>query len=244
MIKKILSVVSLLFISFSANAEKVTIQSIDGFALAADYVEAKNAKTGVLMLHQCNADRSMYENLAKALAKEDISSLALDFRAYGESTTEFVSREVVRQKAKSREDYFNQMRLIQGIWPKDVQVAYDYLVEKVGTDSISYIGASCGGGQALKLAQNHKPNSFVFFSSGMDEKTIGLFEKVADVPALIIAAEGDEFTYKSSNVIFKKKKTDKTVLKTYKGKGHGFPLFEEDPKLEQVMVDWFKQFSK
>jgi|GEM_PF-3284145 len=237
--------VTMLLLSLSAQAEKIVLEAKDGFKLAASYVAADSpTKNGVLMLHQCNAHKGMYGKLAKSLAKQGVSSLALDFRSYGDSVTDEVSRKVFRENSKNRDEFVKKIIAVREYWPDDVKIAYEYLVEKVGSHSISFIGASCGGVQALKLAQQHKPNSFIFFSSGMDEENIQLFENVSDIPAMIIAAEGDTHTFKSSKVIYKRATTDKTKLKTYKGDGHGFPLFKKDPKLEQEMVDWFKANSR
>lgn len=232
-------------LSFTAEAEKVTLTAKDGFKLSANYTAANdNLNSAVLMLHQCNADKNMYSGLARSLSAKGISSLALDFRAYGESVTDKISRKVIRENATSREDYFSKFGEIRKLWPSDVETALKFLRGKVGNKNISYIGASCGGGQAVNLAQRHKPASFIIFSSGMNEEYTSLFNKVSNVPALIIAAQGDEFTFKSSNKIFRQAKSPDTRLLTYKGKGHGFPLFEQDSKLEETMVEWFEQFTE
>ena len=235
---------SLFLMTINVSAKSIKLDTSDDFSLAADYVAAKEVKGGVLMLHQCNSNKGMYQGLAKSLSKKGISSLSLDFRSYGESVSETVSLENFRKNSKDRQELRSKIIAVRKHWPADVEQAYQFLVKQVGDKPISFIGASCGGGQALVLAQKHKPQSFIFFSSGMDNETQELYQKVSDVPAMIIAAEGDEYTFKSSNEIYKKKKTDLTQLKTYKGNGHGFPLFKQDPNLEKEMVNWFVKFTK
>ncbi len=239
----------LILISFTSHfvfAEKVQLEGKDGFKIYADFTQAQQStKNGVLMLHQCNADRSMYAGLAKSLSENGISSMSLDFRGFGESVTDQISLKALRAKATSRENYFEMVEKLELGKNRvdDVEIAYQYLINKLGSDpQVSYIGASCGGAQIIQLAQNHKPNAFVFFSSGLDDEMIGLYEKVSDVPSLIIAAVDDEFTYKSLNKVFDKAQNPQTRKISYKGNGHGLPLFEHDTNLENSMTEWFKQF--
>ena len=242
---KTVIVLASLLIGFSIHAQTIQMDGKDGFKLYGDYTAANvNSSKGVLMLHQCNADRSMYQGLAKSLAAKGISSMSLDFRGYGDSVVDGNSIASMRKKASSRQEYSEMMKKA-GIGMHrvdDVEIAYQYLVAKLGDNAkVSLIGASCGGGQAILLAEKHQVSSFVFFSSGMNEDYIEKFNKLSDVPTLIIAAQEDEYTYKSSKQIFEAAKSDKTRLLSYKGSGHGHPLFKQDPHLENTMVNWFEQ---
>ncbi|MCP3673049.1 MAG: alpha/beta fold hydrolase [Gammaproteobacteria bacterium] len=232
----------LLFFTVNISAEKIIIKTADKFDLIADYTSANiNSSKGVLMLHQCNADRTMYKGLAKNLAKNGIHSLALDYRGYGESVNDEYSLKKIRESATNEKEYWTKVDfIVEKFWQSDIQAAYTLLVEKVGSDNISFIGASCGGTQSILLANNYKPKSFIFFSAGMKDKTIKNFQKLSDVPALIVASVGDKYTYQSSNTIFLGAKNPNSRLISYKGKGHGKPLFEHDNNLENSMVEWFK----
>ena len=242
--KQAILIITLFLTVFSVRAEKIHLEGKDGFKIYGDYTAANTmTHKGVIMLHQCNAERSMYEGLAQSLAANDISSMSLDFRGFGDSITNEISLKTLREKATSRENYFEMTNKL-GIGKHridDVEIAYQYLVNKLGDQAnISVIGASCGGAQALNLARNHKISSFIFFSSGMNEKYSQLFYELSEIPALIIAAQDDEFTFNSANTIFKQAKNDQSRLLLYKGDGHGLPLFKQDPNLENVMVEWFK----
>jgi len=234
------ALLGLALISSLANAEQVEIVAKDNFKLVADYLEGEKS-AGVLMLHQCNADRQMYKSLAKALKAKGIHSLALDFRSHGDSVSKEYSRKELRKNAKSREEYYAASRKIrEQYWEKDTKIAYEFLKQKVGSDNISFIGASCGGVQSIYLAEKVKPKSFTFFSSGMSEPVIKKFVKQSEIPALIIAAQGDKYTYNSSKIIYEKAKSEDTRMLLYKGDGHGIPLFKQDPKLQESMVEWFE----
>ena len=243
MFKQLLTVAIIGLSSSIALAEKVELKAHDGFSVFGDFTKSKTpSNKGVLMLHQCNAERSMYVDLAKGLSKAGISSMSLDFRGFGESIVEGQSIADFRAKAKSRKHYFEMLDKANiGMHrEKDVEQAYQYLVGKLGDNaSISIIGASCGGTQAVLLSQKHKPDSFIFFSSAMSDKTRGIFKEMSDVPALFIAAQEDGGTFTSLNKAFLDAKSDKTRMLSYKGNGHGLPLFKQDPSLKGMMIKWF-----
>lgn len=245
--KTVIALVSLL-IAFSIQAKTIQMEGKDGFKIYGDYTAAQNKTSndyskGVLMLHQCNADRSMYQGLAQSLAVKGISSMSLDFRGYGDSIVDGNTIAEIRKKATSRQDYSDRMKQA-GIGMHrvdDVEIAYKYLIEKLGKNAdVSLIGASCGGAQAINLAEKHQVSSFVFFSSGMNKEYIKKFNKLSNIPALIIAAQEDEYTYKSSKQIFEAAKSNQSRLLLFKGSGHGRPLFKQDPNLENTMVNWFE----
>jgi dienelactone hydrolase len=245
MLRKLVLLIGLGLSATASQGVEIKLTGQDGFQLYGDYVAASHGQgKGVLMLHQCNADRSMYESLATQLAKSGISSMSLDFRGYGDSVTDEISIAAIREKASSREHYFeiqNQLGLGKNR-SHDVELAYRYLLGKLDDNArISIIGASCGGTQAVLLAQKHKPQSFIFFSAGMNQETIELFDQVSDVPALIVTAQDDTNTFVSSNQIFLNANNEDTRLLSYKGEGHGIPLFKQDQNLESMMVIWFGQ---
>ncbi|WP_444995139.1 alpha/beta hydrolase [Aliikangiella sp. IMCC44359] len=245
MLKKTVGLL-LIFYSINVSAQSVTIRAQDGFRLAANYFSAtKQSSKGVLMLHQCNANKAMYSKLGQSLSAEGIHALAIDFRGYGESVNDEFSREIIRKKSANNDESRKRFRkIVDQYWQDDVIAAYQYLQKKTGGNNISFIGASCGGVQSILLAKKHPPQSFIFFSSGMRDNIIKQFKELSHIPALIIASVGDEYTFKSSNEIFLKAKSKSTRLLSYKGSGHGVPLFKQDPQLKNTMVAWFKQNSK
>jgi len=230
--------------SATIQANEVQLKGLDGFDIFIDYTAAnKPGHKGVLMLHQCNADRSMYAGLAEKLANKGIGSVRLDFRGYGDSITDEIDILKLRKNATSREQYFKTMKKL-GLGSHrqdDVEIAYQYLLKKLGKGAkIAYIGASCGGTQAVLLAQKHKPVSFIFFSAGMSQETQNLFAKVSAIPAFMIASQGDKGTYESISTIFSTAQSEQTRMLSYKGEAHGRPLFKKDTNLENNMAQWFE----
>lgn len=80
--KIIVWAVALLSITTEIDAKELTLTTKDKFTLYADYfAPAKPDTKGVLMLHQCNGEHSMYQAIGKRLANKGVHALSLDFRA-------------------------------------------------------------------------------------------------------------------------------------------------------------------
>src|ERR1043165_4059015 len=62
----------------------VDLTSADGTKLKATYFPAKPGP-GVLLLHQCNGQRKMWDELARQMSAAGINVLTFDLRNFGES---------------------------------------------------------------------------------------------------------------------------------------------------------------
>src|SRR5438874_403599 len=63
----------------------VDITAADGVNLKATYFSAGKPGPGVLLLHQCNRQRKVWDDLAERLAASGLNVLTFDFRGFGES---------------------------------------------------------------------------------------------------------------------------------------------------------------
>src|SRR5436309_6848046 len=63
----------------------VDLTAQDGTKLKATYFGAGKPGPGVLLLHQCNRQRKVWDALAQQLAAAGINVLTLDYRGFGES---------------------------------------------------------------------------------------------------------------------------------------------------------------
>lgn len=243
--KKIKMLLISLVLSATASpsfAAEQLLKAEDGFVLNANYFEPKAASdAAVLMLHQCNFNQTMYQHVGKKLAKQNVHALSLDFRGFGKSITDEIS---INSLAKlPREEQMKGWRSIRAFWPKDVQIAYDFLRNKVGAKgNIGIIGASCGGGQAEILAQNNAVKVLAFFSSSIvrdGDESIELYKKYqAATPTLFIDAI-DDGAFAGLYKAFKLNTHKESQFITYKGDGHGYPLFDLDPNLASTIAKWF-----
>ena len=68
------------------TAERIVdLTAADGTKLKATYFSADKPGPGVLLLHQCNRQRKVWDGLAQQLAAAGINVLTLDYRGFGES---------------------------------------------------------------------------------------------------------------------------------------------------------------
>jgi len=228
---------------FSSHAIETTLITDKSFELKADYFQPKEpTNRAVLLLHQCNFNRAMYDGVGKELSLRNIHALSLDFRWFGESVDEKTN---LKELAKApRKEGQNPWAIVMEFWPQDVQLAYDFLREKVGEAGlIGVVGASCGGNQAEMLAENNSVNAISFFSSavvnGKDEKSIIKYNSsLSEIPTLFISAEKDG-TYIGTQKAFSLNSSMKSKFISYKGNRHGHPLFKQDTHLEESIAEWF-----
>ena len=139
----------------------VDLSSPDGTKLKATYYSADKPGPGMMLLHQCNRDRKMWDDLAPRLAAEGLNVLALDYRGYGESEGATYYKLPPEEGQKQ----------VREKWPQDVDAAFQYLISQPGVNKnvIGAAGASCGVNQSVQLARRHpEVKSLVLLSGGTD----------------------------------------------------------------------------
>src|SRR5215510_7861110 len=85
-----------------AEKKEVTINANDGFGLKATFYTSGKVGPGILMLHQCNADRQIYDNLGTMLSAAGYNALTLDCRRFGGSKSAEFDFASHRQKTQER----------------------------------------------------------------------------------------------------------------------------------------------
>lgn len=234
-IKITLTLCLLLALSSTAPSQtqgrEVRITAEDGFRLRGILYSAARRAPGVLLLHQCDREglATGYERLAATLVSQGFHVLTLDFRGYGGSRIEGPSAED-RQRAQQN------MR-------NDVESAYRFLISTRGVakDRVGVVGASCGGRQAILLAERHSElKALVLLSSAFGAPVESAFQKVIDRPVLAIASEEDAGATRAMKWAFEQSKHKDSRLVIYKGGLHGTPLFAHDSRLESTIAEWLR----
>ncbi|MGH2724727.1 MAG: alpha/beta hydrolase [Actinomycetota bacterium] len=149
--------------------ELVHFTTDDGVELAGEL--RGSGPTGVILAHMFPTDRTSWAPLAEELAERGSTTLAFDFRGYGDS---------------------QGSRSIPDIW-RDVLAAMAFLRER-GNDRIVLIGASMGGTASLVAAAREEVQAVVTLSAA--STFMGLLAppealRAIDEPKLFIAAQGD-----------------------------------------------------
>ena len=114
----------------------VDLTAADGTNLKATYFAAGRYGPGVLLLHQCNRKRKVWDELAKQMAASGLNVLTVDFRGFGESGGTPLDKLTPEEATKVFEEKF----------PGDVDTAFQYLVSQPGV-SRDTVGA---GGSELR----------------------------------------------------------------------------------------------
>ncbi len=238
---KLLLSLSAVLLSFSltSHADDLTLTTKKGFELKASYYQSnKTSDRAVLLLHQCNYNRTMYNDIGQQLADNGIHALSLDFRGFGDSANDEFNVEKFQELPQ--EERRKAWQAMSAHWPSDVQLAYNHLTSKMSDKGIvGVVGASCGGAQAITLAENNPISVIGFFSSGQRDENIARYKTIlAAKPTLIIASEEDRGTYESAQKLFKSTTNINSKFIAYKGTAHGYPLLDTDIQLASYMVAW------
>lgn len=217
-----------------AVIEDVAIPRDDGLVLMGTIFSPDKPGPGIVLLHQCNKDRVSYHRLAEKLMASGFHVLTFDFRGFGESTN------------ATNKDFGSHHETLWPLFAGDVAAAFEFLMDQSGVDTqrIGLLGASCGGTQAVFLAQrNTSVKTVVFLSSSLpwmtdDDRAQFVSNTLSSL--LCIASEDDTSTAKRTREIFHGSKHPDSELIMYKGRAHGTPLFEHDPALQGRIVQWFE----
>ena len=228
-------------LNFSAAAQQaplprvIDLKASDGTVLKASYFAAAKPGPGVLLLHQCNRQRKVWDELAGQLALSGISVLTFDLRGFGESGGERFD------KLKPQE--IGQIQTEK--WPGDIDLAFQYLVSQPGVtrDVIGLGGASCGVNNSVQTARRHpgEVKSLVLLSGGTDLAGRRFLRERSQLPELFALADDDEFAPTLSYVpwLFSVASSPGKKYVHYAKGGHGADIFGVHPELRSVIVDWY-----
>jgi dienelactone hydrolase len=210
------------------------LKAPDGITLKATYFAAAKAGPGVLLLHQCNRQRKVWNDLAGQLTAAGINVLTFDLRGFGESGDIPFDKLTPVENAKVQTEK----------WPGDIDTAFQYLVSQSGVtrDLIGVGGASCGVNNALQTARRHpgEVKSLVLLSGGTDYAG-RQFLRQTSPPPLFAVADDDEFrpTVEVIPWLFSAASNPGKKFVHYAAGGHGSDIFNVQPELRNIMVDWY-----
>lgn len=216
-------------------ARIVDLKASDGTALKATYFPAAAPGPGVLLLHQCNRQRKVWDDLAQQLAGAGINVLTFDLRGFGDSGGSPFDKLTPQE-----------MALVQAeSWPGDIDTAFQYLVTQPGVkrDVIGVGGASCGVNNSIETARRHpaEVKSLVLLSGGTTLAGRKFLRQAAQLPVLFGVADDDEFppTPQVMPWLFTISSNPGKKFVRYATGGHGADIFAVHPELRGVIVDWF-----
>jgi dienelactone hydrolase len=229
-----LSFVLLLCVAASparAQQRDVSFTAPDGFALKGTFHSADKGGPAVLLLHQCNADRRIYDQLATMLNAAGYNVLTFDFRGFGGS------------KAGKYTDFARQRQNIIERMPGDVDAALKFLTSQstVNNRALGVVGGSCGVNQAVQASRRHPEiRTMVLLSGGTDAQGEAHIKSSPKIPVLGAASEEDRDAAASIRKIVALSANADSRVEMFKDAGHAASMFAKQPDLEADIVIWFR----
>lgn len=215
-------------------ARVIELKASDGIILKATYFPAAKPGPGVLLLHQCNRQRKVWDDLARQLAAAGIHVLTMDLRGFGESGGTPFDKLAPEENAQVQAEK----------WPGDIDAAFQYLVSQPGVkpDVMGVGGASCGVNNSIQTARRHprEVKSLVLLSGGTNLAGRRFLRDSRHLPALFSVADDDEFrpTVEVMPWLFGVSSNPGKKFVHYATGGHGADMFAVHPELRGVIVDW------
>ena len=227
------AVVALTMMAAPAAAQSVDIDLTagDGTNLKATYMSPGQPGPAMLLVHQCNMDRTSWSGIASQLVDAGVHVLTLDLRGFGDSGGPPL-REIGFQT-------FMQHA------PADVDVAFDYLTAQEGVDAerVGAGGASCGAMLTADLAARRDVEALMLLSGPPSEAAVANMASSPDLAVFASAATGDTVTPGVAEALqgaVDGSAHAHSTAKIYEGPEHGLPMFDKNPDLEPALVSWLK----
>ena len=197
-----------------AEGTDVSFPAPDGFDLKGTLHRIDRGGPAILLLHQCNADRRIYDQLATMLNAAGYNVLALDFR----------------QGSRDK-------------WPGDVDAALSFLTSQstVNPRALGVVGGSCGVSQAIHAARRHAAvRTLVLLSGGTDAEGEAYVKDSPRIPIFGIASEEDTDAAVSIRKLVGLSANRESRVEILKDAGHAASMFSKQPELQADIVIWFR----
>lgn len=216
-----------------AASKDIDLKASDGTMLKATYMSPGQPGPAMLLVHQCNMDRTSWSGIATQLVDAGVHVLTLDLRGFGDSGG---------QGPREAGGFPNFMQTAHG----DVDMAYEYLVAQSGVDTLHVAagGASCGAMLTAELASRQPGVKALMLLSGPpSERAVAHMAATSGLAVFAAAATGDTVTPGVADAL--KGATEgsphpHSTAKIYGGSEHGLPMFEKNAELEPALVAWLK----
>jgi len=185
------------------------------------------------LLHQCNRQRKVWDDLAARLAASGLNVLTLDFRGFGESGG------TPLEKLSMEEAY----QYLNDIWYGDVDTAFRYLVSQPGVTRsvIGAGGASCGVNQAVQLSRRHpEVKALVLLSETTNSDGRQFMRDSPNMPLFMAVADDDEDlgVVDLMQWLYSLTANPSSKFMRYPVGGHGVDMFAAHKELPDMIVDW------
>jgi len=211
----------------------VDLTAADGTILKATFFASDKPGPAVLLLHQCDAQRKLWDILGERMAASGISVLTLDYRGFGESGGARYDKMTGQERQKVTTE----------LWPADIEMAYTYLLKQpeVQGDRIGAGGASCGVNNSIQLARRHAEVKSLMLLSGPTNRDGRLFLISSKLPIFTAVANDDKYpgTVETMQWLYGVSPSPTSRFARFANGGHGAEMFTANSELPGVITEWF-----
>jgi dienelactone hydrolase len=217
------------------SPQAVDLNASDGIKLKASYFAAGKPGPGVLLLHQCDHDRKIWDGLAQQLARTGINVVTMDLRGFGESG----GRPHNSLKDPGPIEPAEEMQM----WPGDIDVAYQYLKSQPGVkpDQIGVGGGSCGVNNAIQTAMRHPEVKSLVLLAGPTDLKGRQFLRQSKLPMFFAVADDDQYPFmvQLTELFYTISASPAKKFAHYQTGHHAAEIFSVHPDLQTAIVDWY-----
>jgi dienelactone hydrolase len=211
----------------------VELTAGDGTVLKATYFASDKPGPAVLLLHQCDAQRKLWDVFGERMAASGISVLTLDYRGFGESGGARYDKMTDQERRK----------VVTDLWPGDIELAYAYLLRQpeVQHDKIGAGGASCGVDNSIQLARRHAEVKSLLLLSGPTNRDGRLFLVSSKLPIFTAVANDDKYagTVETMQWLYGASSNPASRFARFPSGGHGAEMFAANTELPGIITEWF-----
>jgi pimeloyl-ACP methyl ester carboxylesterase len=224
--------IGVLLLSAAPRAEQreVTFAAADGFTLQGTFHSAPKGGPGILLLHQCDADRRSYDQLAVMLNNAGYNVLSFDFRGFGGSRGRYADASSDRQALVER-------------MPGDVDAALTFLTSHntVIARALGVVGGSCAVNQAIQASRRHPDvRTLVLLSGGTNAEGEAHIKASPRLPIFGVASEEDGSAPASVRKIVGLSPHPDSRVELLKNAGHAAEMLARQEDLGADIVIWFR----
>ena len=215
-------------ITARAEKQEVSFSAADGSALKGTLYPADKPGPGVLLLHECNANRQIYDHLANMLNTASYNVLAFDFRAVGEKSGQ-------RGQTLSADQ--------QKMMASDVDAALSFLKSQSGVNprALGIVAANCAVNEAVHAGRRHPEiGTLVLLSGGTDAEGEAYIKSSPKVSILGVASDEDKNAAAAIKKLVGLSTNSYSQLEMLSNAGHAASMFAKQPDLEPDIVVWFR----
>lgn len=211
------------------------------FLLFADYYLGGKRSGGVIVLHDCNSDRSSYRAVAKSLAQQGLHTLLVDLRGYGDSLSVAYSREEAKKKSSDIVSFQSEMALITANWADDLLTMYQYLSKRIDkSKGVAVVASGCSGAYAVSLAEKIQLNSMVMITPQMTYSDKERYKNLVDIPSYFVTSSHHQGSYETAQELFAWNGAKQSKMQIFKGDRYDSQLISRQKYLANDIALWIK----